>query len=91
MKPSLISFSYIIASWERKAVAKPEASRITTKKKESVAKATELLFFFSFTCVCEEVRNIIFCLCLDIGQYKSQEHLFLTYYFFGVLWDLDPN
>lgn len=61
MKPSLIGFSYIISSRERKAVAKPEASRIT--EKESVAKATELLFFFfnSFTCVCEgEGRNITF-------------------------------
>ena len=93
MKPSLISFSYIISSWERKAVAKPEASRITKKKKKGVCgQSNRITFFFSFTCVCEgEVRNIIFCLCLDIGQYKSQEHLFLTYYFFGVLWDLDPN
>lgn len=91
MKPSLIGFSYIISSWERKAVAKPETSTITKKKNESLAKATELHFFYPFTCVSEgKVRNIVFHLCLDTEQYKSQEHIFLTYYFlvfFGI-WTL---
>lgn len=56
-----------------------------------MAKATELHFFYPFTCVSEgKVRNIVFHLCLDTEQYKSQEHIFLTYYFlvfFGI-WTL---
>jgi hypothetical protein len=67
MKPFLIGFSYIISSWERKAVAKPEASRIT--KKEVCGQSDRTIFFYLFTCVCErEVSSVVFCLCLDIGQ-----------------------
>lgn len=44
--------SYIISSWERKAVAEPEASSIT--KKGVCGQSNRITLFFNpFTCVCE--------------------------------------